>query len=267
VQHSASSDVDLISSSSDSGSGSNQFNGLGVNGDDIPEQVETGLQELVDIIDKLYKFAIDIKNSATRSGPGDRNPFRKFSTEEQRQIIWQFSRYEEILIARHIRKSSGLFEREEAQADSKDLDVLKARCGRANVLRRQYFRAWKAQRDENKKVLDDSRAMDARDDDLGVVKGLAGLPEQSAHKSILQPSRAAPSVQQTVTTLDPTKLRPRATGSSYSRASRMAPSREPGGEKPPWPSINRLPRTDYFPCPYCFLICPKESRLTEHAWR
>jgi hypothetical protein len=268
VQHPVAAVVEMVDSSSESDADSGPFGGVASSSDDVPGEAETRLEELADIIDKLYKFAIDIRNSATRSGPGDRNPFRKFSVEKQKDIFSQLSKYEEFLIDRHIQQACELLDSTVAQAEPQELAVLKARCGRANVLRRQCFSIWRERHDQGKEAFDASLGTFVPDGHPNAVAGdITGLPQQSAQQTSLQPSVLAPSAQRTVTTLDPAKVRPHASGSSYSRATRTAPSQGPGGERPPWPFIDGLPTTEYFQCPYCFLICHERYRKSRDAWR
>lgn len=54
-----------------------------------------------------------------------------------------------------------------------------------------------------------------------------------AENETIQPSVFAASVQQTITTLNPEKVRPRATGSSFSRKERAAPSQVPAAKSHP----------------------------------
>ena len=138
MQHPVAAEIEIVDSSSESDAGSGPSDGVTCSSDDdVPGEAETRLEELADIIDKLYKLAIDIRNSATRSGPGDRNPFRKFSVDKQKDIFSQLSKYEEFLIDRHIQQTRKLFDSTVAQTEPQDLAILKARWGRANVLRCQ----------------------------------------------------------------------------------------------------------------------------------
>jgi hypothetical protein len=269
AQHTETTAAKRVENSSESDSESESSASITSENGNVSGEAETRLNELTDIIDKLYKFAVDIRNSATRSGPGDRNPFRQFSTKEQKDIILQLSRYEELLIDRHIRQACESSENINFQAAPEELSLLKARCGRSNVLRRQYFNIWQERHQEQKKVLNELQGVDASNPhSRSAPEDEADRPQRSVQEAFIQPSTVSSSAQRTVTTLDPARIiRPRATGSSYSRASRTAPSREPGGEQPPWPSIDQLPRTEYFQCPYCFLICPERYRESDQAWR
>lgn len=264
VQHPVTTITETVDSSSESDTDSGSSGGV-ASSSDVPGEAETRLEELTDIVDKLYKFAIDIRNSSTRSGPGDRNPFRKFSVEEQKNIFSQLSRYEEILIDKHIQQARVLLDSTTALAEPQELATLKVRCGRANVLRRQCFSKWQDRPIPGEKAFHESLVTDNH---LNIVAGdISGLPQQRVQQTLLQPSVLAPSAQRTVTTLDPAKIRPHASGSSYSRATRTAPSQGPSGAKPPWPVIDGLPTTEFFPCPYCFLICPERYRKSNDAWR
>ena len=269
VQHPVAAAIEIVDSSSESDAGSSPSDGVtSSSDDDVPGEAETRLEELADIIDKLYKLAIDIRNSATRSGPGDRNPFRNFSVDKQKDIFSQLSEYEEFLIDRHIQQTRKLLDSTDAQAEPQDLAILKARCGRANVLRRQCFSLWQERHDQGKEVFDASLGtLGPNGYPNAVADDIVGLPQQLAPQTSLQPSVLAQSAQRTVTTLDPAKVRPHASGSSYSRATRTAPSQGPGGERPPWPSIDGLPTIEYFQCPYCFIICHERYRESNDAWR
>ena len=177
----------------------------------------------------------------------------------------QLSKYEEVLFDRHILQERRKLDDTIARAEPQDLAIIKARCGRANVLRRQCFSSWQNRYEQGNETFDAS--FDPVEEPNAMAEDLIKLPQQSVQQISLQPSALAQSAQRTVTTFDSSKIIPHVSSYYYSRATRTVPSQGLGGKMPPWPSIDGLPSTEYFQCPYCFLICHETHRKSNDDWR
>lgn len=236
-------------------------------------EVQVRWEAVVSIIEKLYRFSTDIRNSSTRSGPGDRAPFANEPVEKQAEYLEQLAQIETGLVERQLARC-----REAAKTCLDEVDdlvrqayrELVARLAKANVIRRQHFLYWHEQ---------SNKRSDCRRGAIDPGKSTPHEPVPHGTQNLLDRPRRdlqrpkslkAPSNPTSVTKLDPKKVRPGGT-SVFSRASANKPVQSPAGDEVPWPGIEDLAvlvqNASHFECPYCSLMCPAAYGKSLSSWR
>ena len=239
----------------------------------VQGEVQVRWEAVVSIIEKLYRFSTDIRNSSTRSGPGDRAPFAKEPVEKQAQYLEQLAQIETGLIERQLARC-----REAAKTCLNEVDdlvrqqywELVARLAKANVIRRQHFLYWHEQSNKRiergRQVTHPSKST-PHEPVQHDTQNILNLPR----RDLFRPkSLVAPSNPTSATKLDPKTVRPGGT-SVFSRASANKPVQSPAGEEVPWPDIGDLTVVvqsgSHFECPYCSLMCPSAYGKSLSLWR
>ncbi|CAI6340021.1 unnamed protein product [Periconia digitata] len=262
------------------------------------EAVQSTIEDISDIIDRLYRLASKLRNSATRAPPSARNFYReplmnaqgeeiqltqserKAAKEQTEQFHQQ--RIEEIVL-QTLRD-----ERDEPYTKTYCTPYLSPRTTAvirrisvANAYRQQQFAFWRSREWDRRHAVKYQAADIAKpllkaegpqSDNQEAQRGLDGLlnrqPFPTARSENQNPFSEAPSAtwkmlkEPTLSELDDTRSLTSKT--EYTSSPTIY---EPSGRKVGWPTFPKeLGKKKDFICPYCFVTCPANYRGKGH-WR
>lgn len=240
-------------------------------------EVGTIFQTTTNIIDRLYKLAIKIRNPKTRLATSRAVTFKKVDEDTGIDLIQEFVRADtchvEELFWDHRRveiEDPGRLPEERRDCERRPRELIEAdhqiisRLVRANIRRRQQFGYWRRHRSKNAQ-------------ETARVLKTSNPPVESSYLSRLIPKHE-PSISEQQSRIfsrpsTATYLHTSATINISDDASTMSVrtlipnARNIQDEQAdvPRPPIS-LKGTKHFQCPYCFTLC-SQSTLKDEAWR
>ena len=242
------------------------------------------ISELADTNDRLYKFAIQVRNPRTRLKSDKVRKYHKGIREADVSLIDAFRIFDE----KHVREIfldrergvSTSVESEPSEINTSEPllnpvrelppedEVLISRLAQANTYRRQQFSQWKRHAEkaamktakaldeelEHRDTLEDPKPRDQRAQS-GVVADLARATNPTSRPStataLLDPDRVK--LDDEISTRSKTTISPKARDSKDDDFEVPAPPNVPKNAK-------------HFTCPHCFILCPISTR-EKAAWR
>ncbi|PVH98682.1 hypothetical protein DM02DRAFT_32617 [Periconia macrospinosa] len=261
------------------------------------EDIETMIDDISDIIDRLYRLASKLRNTATRAPPSARNFYREplvdidgskfYLTSSERQTAKEQceelhrQRIEE-LVRQSLRDECGdPFPKADNTPDlsSRTIAVIR-RIAMANAYRQQQFAFWRSREWERRRAVKYQDTMiqpppNLEEEELKMQEPMIS-PENKAPK---RPTLEAPAKSRLVFSevpsatwkmvKEPTLAALDETRSLSSKTEFTSSSTiyEPSGRKVGWPAFPKeLGKKKDFICPYCFVTCPADYRGKGH-WR
>lgn len=240
-------------------------------------EVETIFKSTTDIIDRLYKLAIKIRNPKTRLSSSKAVTFKKVDEDTGIDLIQEFARAEtrhvEELFWDHRRidvEDPGRLPEERRDCERRPRELIEAdhqiisRLVRANIRRRQQFGYWRRHRSKNAqettRVLKTSNPPVERSYASKLVAEHDPSISEQRSKFFSRPSTATflhtsatINIRDDVSTISVRTVIPNARNIQDEQAD------------VPHPPI-ALRGTKHFQCPYCFTLC-SQSTLKDEAWR
>jgi hypothetical protein len=219
---------------------------------------------VTDIIDRLYKLATRIRNTATRSVQSRHNLYKDIDPEfreimMERLVNMETARVQEnILQSRHNNYDRIGSKMPDPVIDDQDR-ILFRRLGMANHYRRRQFIYWRRRKEKGEIFTANPVDTEITTHDPVVVDRINVGP---GHKP--QIAQSHPS---SVTKLDERHFDITDRKSTISNVTRTPSARGGGGEKVEWPAFPKgVPDVKFFECPFCFNLCPKVYR-NDTAWK
>jgi hypothetical protein len=244
------------------------------------------LNDVIDIVDRLYKLAAKVRSPMTRTAPPARNFYRhKYEDKDGNQLVltreerelareqnesYQKRRIKEIV--RQMRRDrAGTPSPSQLRVDSFEAhtDAFIERMGMANAHRQQQFVFWR-QREWDRRYgsvragcvpeIDVHRKTNEDAEDLLTIKKLGKelTPAKEAGSEVPSPTWRLP--RDLELPIDKSK-------STRTTVTQTPTVYEPSGKKIAWPPFPKeLSGKKEFICPYCFVTCPPEYRGKSH-WR
>lgn len=230
------------------------------------QEAESRLSSITTNLDSLYKLASRIRNPRNRQQRSAKDLY-KHVPESQRAEYIQNQEQIEISLAAYGQRQQLLEWVDDEQLQELGLDReeliaqyasvshwLIARAGMANARRKQQFLYWK----KHSRIL--GREMTE-------AAPAVALPQPAAAPSQASKPTPAKSMATSVTKMDPKLMGPGDLRSVISHCSRVSTVASPRGEDLAWPPPpSHLAGHEYFPCPYCGMLCPKRY-LSRDGWR
>lgn len=245
-------------------------------------EVETIFKAVTDIIDRLYKLAIKIRNPKTRLANSKAVTFKKVDKGTGIDLIQEFVKadtlhIEELFWDHRVidledaermpeeRRDHERRPRELVEADHKII----SRLVRANTRRRQQFGYWSRHRSKN--AQETASALEARERATErphefMFHGYRLFPEPKNYvneqysKTISRPSTAT--FLHTPATVNISDDAPMVSVRTFVPTARNKQDEQVDVPHPP----DSLKGIKHFQCPYCFTLCA-QSLLKESAWR
>ncbi len=202
-------------------------------------------EDIVGIIDRLYKLAFRIRNPATRLGFSKALAYQDIDEDSGVELIHEFSKLDLL----HLREVFGDLQRCPPQCF--DTNFLVQRLANANTRRRQQFRYW---RDHKLKL--EGRLTMAKPQEDGVVT--SKLTNEAFSPSEVRSTTTATRLEQSKTELDDNVS---LMSASTNAVALQRPDRK--NKVSPLPKSFRMKKE--FECPYCFILCSRHT-LGTRAW-
>lgn len=240
-------------------------------------EVETILKGVTDIIDRLYKLAIKIRNPKTRLATSKAVNFKHIDEETGIDLVQEFAKIDTCHIEElfwdnrliDVQDTEPIFmERRDRERRPRKLievdHVLISRLARANTRRRQQFGYWSRHRSKN--TQETARALEARELPIGKLQDPRLLSERRT--TVAGQSAGIVSRPSTAThLLNPAMITMNDSASTTSLGT-VAPNAKIVQDEqvvvPHPPEV--LKKSKHFLCPYCFTLC-SQSLLKQEAWR
>lgn len=240
-------------------------------------EVETIFKTVTDIIDRLYKLAVKIRNPKTRLATSKAVTFKEVDEDTGIDLIQEFvqvdTRHVEELFWDHRRvdiEDPECLSEERRDWERRPRELLEAdhqiisRLVRANIRRRQQFGYWRRHRSKNAQ-------------ETARILKISNRPVERSYPSRLLPDRQPSLSEQhskmfsrpsTATYLHtPATINISDDASTMSVRTLIPNARNIQDEQADVPHPpNSLQGTKHFQCPYCFTLCSK-STLKDEAWR
>ncbi|KAL8749917.1 MAG: hypothetical protein Q9184_006617, partial [Pyrenodesmia sp. 2 TL-2023] len=156
--------------------------------------VETALENVSGIIDKLYRLSFKIRNPATRLGFSKAQKYREIDHETGEDLIQMYKAFDRQHIEQVFREYRKGQELEDAEEH-----YLVERLAKANTRRRQQFKQWKTQRIKIEAISNPA-------EDFGFLipsSKKTAMAQSLVPEGMLASGQPAPSMPSTVTRLDP----------------------------------------------------------------
>lgn len=220
------------------------------------DEINLCLNEIKDILNRLYQLASRIRSSTTRAVSAKALTFQKLDVETGVDVFEQYAFFDRA----HVEQLFRQFLPSGENVDTLEQDLLLQRMSNAITNRRRVFAHAKRHR---------AKVAHAQDDVPTDVKDHKKVqkekPEVQSDLPLRPPPSAADlSVPTTATFLDP-KL-PADIASHISESIYAPTARGPDDEAVEMPPPPDIGNAEYFECPYCFIICSKEY-TKEKPWR
>jgi hypothetical protein len=238
----------------------------------------TLLEDVIDIVDRLYRLATKIRNPSTRLSTSKALTFKKIDDETGIDLIKQYTKFDTVHMEelfwdyRSVELKDPWEIPEEFRGRERKPGVLTTdernlleRLAKANTHRRQQFGYWSRHRTKNAK--ESTKALET----VGVTRPKPGpkqgqLPNAGSFNP--PPSSKAFSRPTTATQLQNPSAIKIDDGASTMSVRTIPPHAQGAHDKhvevPEPPSS--LKGLRYFSCPYCFTIC-SQSTLKKDSWR
>jgi hypothetical protein len=249
------------------------------------------LEDISDIIDRLYRLAAKLRSSTNRVPPSARNFYRESLTGVDKQEFYLTSSEREIAkvqteefhlrrieeIVRQSRRDEGgdPFPREDRTPElDPDTKAVIKRIAKGNAYRQQQFAFWR-QREWDRRNAVNHQVTTIRSAPMPnrPSQELQGSPEaRQADPNTLFKGKVAFSEVPSATWNIPKETNLALLDESRSLSSKteitMTPTvYDPSGRKVGWPAFPKeLGKKKDFICPYCFATCPAKYRGKAH-WR
>ena len=239
-------------------------------------EIESLLEAVTDIIDRLYQFAAKIRNPRTRLLATKAIAFQKVDDETGIDLFKQFAlvdkrHIEEKLDSYRLTRDNGegqeLPEDHEKTPHDRELNMkdnaLIERLARANTLRRKQFGYWA--KHYSKHIKETARAL--KDLDTRNRNNLKGEGNHQDDETN-HPTSSKPLSRPTTATalLDPGNIKLDVALSVTSEITVSPQARQANDEQVDFPDPPAILKKKHFLCPYCFILC-SQSVLEDKAWR
>lgn len=240
-------------------------------------EVESIFKTITDIIDRLYKLAIKIRNPKTRLATSKAVTFKKVDEDTGVDLIQEYvqadTRHVEELFWDHRRvdiEDPACIPEERRDCERRPRTLIEAdhkiisRLVRANTRRRQQFGHWSRHRSKN--AQETARILKARERPVERSYGSRLLPESKPSiseqhtKKFSGPSTAT--YLHTPATIDVSDDVSTISIRTFIPNAQNTQDEQADVPQPP----DSLKGTKYFQCPYCFTLC-SQSILKDEAWR
>jgi hypothetical protein len=250
-------------------------------------EVHILLNDVIDIIDRLYKLAAKVRSPTTRTAPSARNFYRhKYEdkdgnefvfTREEREFAreqnesYQKRRIEEI-VCQMRRDHAGTPSPSQLRVDKFDAhtDAFIERMGMANAHRQQQFAFWRQREWDRRSGSLRAGHVPQIDMHLTTKEGADGLLTITPSKKVRkEPALTKENVSEIPSWKLPRgfELQMNESKSTRTTVTQTPTVYEPSGKKIAWPPFPKeLAGKKEFICPYCFVTCPPEYRGKSH-WR
>lgn len=216
------------------------------------------IEDIGDIIDRLYKISTKIRNSATRTLSPKALYFKEVDPLSGVDLFDQFADLDE----RHIREVLRAYQPDNPLVGA---SFLVKRLGQANTRRRKQFRYWRAHREKMARATAEIKQSRTNLPEIDPSRPERAKTVLGDEPRIVVSQQESPSLT-TATRLDPVKIKMDDQESIISISS-YAPSIQGSDETVqfPLPTPN-ISKGKYFECPYCFTLC-SSVYLQRKAWR
>lgn len=240
-------------------------------------EVGTIFKAVTDIIDRLYKLAIKIRNPKTRLATSKAVTFKKVDEDTGidliQEFMWADTRHIQELFWDHRRvdiEDPGRLEEERRDRERRPRELIEAddqiisRLVRANIRRRQQFGYWRRHRSKNAQ----ETARILKTSNRPVEKSYASRLLSEHAPSISEQHSKVFSRPSTATHLHtPATINFSDDASTMSVRTLIPNARNIQDEQTDVPQpASSLKGTKHFQCPYCFTLC-SQSTLKDEAWR
>ena len=220
----------------------------------VQSLTEIAIQNMGDIVDRLYRLAFKIRSPATRLGFSKAEKYRDVDGDTNVDLIDTYATFDK----NHVEEVFRHHRRTELKEVVDDFLIL--RLAKANTRRRQQFGQWRRHKINLEKVKQQASVLDSLDQVNSKRVHIGPSMDVAPMRDQLNPSQPS-----TATRVDHNKISLDDNASAISTSTYAIFSQEAERNL----SIPRLPtnlkKKKEFECPYCHVLCSRRT-LDAHAW-